>query len=112
MKWASENGASVEGFEMVNFKEEGFGLRATRDIKVSSNPFVQGALVCLDGAAARPQDVRAGVWACPDVGGEQAACSQHSTGCHLVSRLTRGLGEPGPGSRQPLPVCLPWEPRC
>ncbi|XP_025725165.1 actin-histidine N-methyltransferase isoform X2 [Callorhinus ursinus] len=33
MKWASENGASVEGFEMVNFKEEGFGLRATRDIK-------------------------------------------------------------------------------
>lgn len=35
MKWASENGASVEGFEMVNFKEEGFGLRATRDIKVS-----------------------------------------------------------------------------
>uniref|UniRef100_A0A8D0ZEW8 protein-histidine N-methyltransferase n=1 Tax=Sus scrofa TaxID=9823 RepID=A0A8D0ZEW8_PIG len=35
MKWASDNGASVEGFEMVNFKEEGFGLRATRDIKVS-----------------------------------------------------------------------------
>ncbi|KAL0602582.1 Actin-histidine N-methyltransferase [Plecturocebus cupreus] len=35
MKWASENGASVEGFEMVNFKEEGFGLRATRDIKCS-----------------------------------------------------------------------------
>ncbi|KAM7054563.1 LOW QUALITY PROTEIN: actin-histidine N-methyltransferase-like [Molossus nigricans] len=33
MKWASENGASVEGFEMVNFKEEGFGLRATRDTK-------------------------------------------------------------------------------
>jgi histone-lysine N-methyltransferase SETD3 len=33
MKWASENGASVEGFEMVNFREEGFGLRATRDIK-------------------------------------------------------------------------------
>ncbi|XP_023484134.1 actin-histidine N-methyltransferase isoform X3 [Equus caballus] len=33
MKWASENGASVDGFEMVNFKEEGFGLRATRDIK-------------------------------------------------------------------------------
>ncbi|XP_045679449.1 actin-histidine N-methyltransferase isoform X2 [Phyllostomus hastatus] len=33
MKWASENGASVEGFEMANFKEEGFGLRATRDIK-------------------------------------------------------------------------------
>uniref|UniRef100_A0A8D1CRV7 protein-histidine N-methyltransferase n=1 Tax=Sus scrofa TaxID=9823 RepID=A0A8D1CRV7_PIG len=33
MKWASDNGASVEGFEMVNFKEEGFGLRATRDIK-------------------------------------------------------------------------------
>lgn len=35
MKWASENGASVEGFEMVDFKEEGFGLRATREIKVS-----------------------------------------------------------------------------
>ncbi|ELW47217.1 Histone-lysine N-methyltransferase setd3 [Tupaia chinensis] len=33
MKWASENGASVDGFEMVNFKEEGFGLRATREIK-------------------------------------------------------------------------------
>uniref|UniRef100_A0A2K5R5K4 protein-histidine N-methyltransferase n=1 Tax=Cebus imitator TaxID=2715852 RepID=A0A2K5R5K4_CEBIM len=33
MKWASENGASVKGFEMVNFKEEGFALRATRDIK-------------------------------------------------------------------------------
>lgn len=44
MKWASENGASVEGFEMVNFKEEGFGLRATRDIKVSFDPFVRGAL--------------------------------------------------------------------
>ncbi|XP_010587147.1 actin-histidine N-methyltransferase isoform X4 [Loxodonta africana] len=37
MKWASENGASVEGFEVVNFKEEGFGLRATRDIK----PYIQ-----------------------------------------------------------------------
>lgn len=42
MKWASENGASVEGFEMVNFKEEGFGLRATRDIKVSFDHLVRG----------------------------------------------------------------------
>lgn len=36
LKWASDNGASAEGFEMVNFKDEGFGLRATRDIKVST----------------------------------------------------------------------------
>ncbi|XP_007942800.2 actin-histidine N-methyltransferase [Orycteropus afer afer] len=33
MRWASANGASVEGFEMAPFREEGFGLRATRDIK-------------------------------------------------------------------------------
>ncbi|XP_004699177.1 actin-histidine N-methyltransferase [Echinops telfairi] len=33
MRWASENGASADGFEMARFEEEGFGLRATRDIK-------------------------------------------------------------------------------
>ncbi|XP_064420919.1 actin-histidine N-methyltransferase [Latimeria chalumnae] len=33
MKWAAENGASTEGFEVVEFPEEGFGLKATRDIK-------------------------------------------------------------------------------
>lgn len=35
MKWVFENGVFVDGFEMVNFKEEGFGLRVIRDIKVS-----------------------------------------------------------------------------
>lgn len=35
MKWATENGASTEGFELANFEEEGFGLKATREIKVS-----------------------------------------------------------------------------
>ncbi|XP_068960056.1 actin-histidine N-methyltransferase isoform X2 [Petaurus breviceps papuanus] len=33
IKWATANGASTDGFELVNFKEEGFGLRATREIK-------------------------------------------------------------------------------
>ncbi|XP_074147431.1 actin-histidine N-methyltransferase isoform X3 [Sminthopsis crassicaudata] len=33
IKWAAANGASTDGFELVNFKEEGFGLRATREIK-------------------------------------------------------------------------------
>uniref|UniRef100_A0A8B9FMI5 protein-histidine N-methyltransferase n=1 Tax=Amazona collaria TaxID=241587 RepID=A0A8B9FMI5_9PSIT len=33
MKWATENGASTEGFEIANFEEEGFGLKATREIK-------------------------------------------------------------------------------
>lgn len=35
IKWATENGASTEGFEIANFEEEGFGLKATREIKVS-----------------------------------------------------------------------------
>lgn len=35
IKWARENGASTEGFEVANFGEEGFGLKATREIKVS-----------------------------------------------------------------------------
>uniref|UniRef100_W5MQD3 protein-histidine N-methyltransferase n=1 Tax=Lepisosteus oculatus TaxID=7918 RepID=W5MQD3_LEPOC len=33
MSWAAENGASCEGFEISNFAEEGYGLKATRDIK-------------------------------------------------------------------------------
>ncbi|XP_041131325.1 actin-histidine N-methyltransferase-like [Polyodon spathula] len=33
MAWAAENGASTEGFEIAKFPEEGFGLKATRDIK-------------------------------------------------------------------------------
>ncbi|XP_060118885.1 actin-histidine N-methyltransferase [Heteronotia binoei] len=33
IKWAGENGASTEGFEVANFSEEGFGLKATREIK-------------------------------------------------------------------------------
>ncbi|XP_044291795.1 actin-histidine N-methyltransferase isoform X2 [Varanus komodoensis] len=33
IKWARDNGASTEGFEVDNFGEEGFGLRATREIK-------------------------------------------------------------------------------
>ncbi|NXU04270.1 SETD3 methyltransferase, partial [Buphagus erythrorhynchus] len=33
LKWATENGASTEGFEIANFQEEGFGLKATREIK-------------------------------------------------------------------------------
>ncbi|XP_078516265.1 actin-histidine N-methyltransferase [Lissotriton helveticus] len=33
MNWASVNGASTEGFELVEFPGEGCGLKATRDIK-------------------------------------------------------------------------------
>ncbi|CAL8271461.1 unnamed protein product [Merluccius merluccius] len=33
MAWAKECGASCEGFEVASFGEEGYGLRATRDIK-------------------------------------------------------------------------------
>uniref|UniRef100_A0A674F4S7 protein-histidine N-methyltransferase n=1 Tax=Salmo trutta TaxID=8032 RepID=A0A674F4S7_SALTR len=33
MAWAQESGASCEGFEISNFAGEGFGLRATKDIK-------------------------------------------------------------------------------
>nr|XP_023684573.1 histone-lysine N-methyltransferase setd3 [Paramormyrops kingsleyae]XP_023684574.1 histone-lysine N-methyltransferase setd3 [Paramormyrops kingsleyae] len=33
MAWAAENGASCEGFEICNFAEQGYGLKATRDIK-------------------------------------------------------------------------------
>lgn len=36
MSWAQEHGASCEGFAVTNFEAEGYGLRATRDIKVSS----------------------------------------------------------------------------
>ena len=36
MAWAQECGASCEGFEVSSFGGEGYGLRATRDIKVSS----------------------------------------------------------------------------
>lgn len=70
MKWASENGASVEGFEMVNFKEEGFGLRATRDIKVSFDRLVRGSSACLDCAAERAWDLETGVWADSDLVGK------------------------------------------
>ncbi|MCI4382995.1 hypothetical protein PGIGA_G00021260 [Pangasianodon gigas] len=33
MAWAAECGASCEGFEIANFSDEGYGLRATKDIK-------------------------------------------------------------------------------
>ncbi|XP_068111092.1 actin-histidine N-methyltransferase [Hyperolius riggenbachi] len=33
LEWARDNGASSEGFELVEFPEEGFGLKATREIK-------------------------------------------------------------------------------
>ncbi|RVE57502.1 hypothetical protein OJAV_G00217120 [Oryzias javanicus] len=33
MSWAQENGASCDGFTVTNFGTEGYGLRATRDIK-------------------------------------------------------------------------------
>jgi histone-lysine N-methyltransferase SETD3 len=33
MKWTSENGASVESFQIVNLKGEGICLRSSRDIK-------------------------------------------------------------------------------
>lgn len=36
MSWAQESGASCDGFRVANFGTEGFGLQATRDIKVSS----------------------------------------------------------------------------
>lgn len=42
IKWATENGASTEGFEIANFEEEGFGLKATREIKVSMWTFDLG----------------------------------------------------------------------
>lgn len=35
MSWAQENGASCDGFTVTNFGTEGYGLRASRDIKVS-----------------------------------------------------------------------------
>lgn len=34
MAWAAECGASCDGFEIANFADEGYGLKATRDIKV------------------------------------------------------------------------------
>uniref|UniRef100_A0A673MEX7 protein-histidine N-methyltransferase n=1 Tax=Sinocyclocheilus rhinocerous TaxID=307959 RepID=A0A673MEX7_9TELE len=33
MAWAAECGASCDGFEISNFADEGYGLKATRDIK-------------------------------------------------------------------------------
>ncbi|XP_063804534.1 actin-histidine N-methyltransferase [Pseudophryne corroboree] len=33
IEWANENGASTEGFELSEFPGEGFGLKATKDIK-------------------------------------------------------------------------------
>ncbi|XP_063295481.1 actin-histidine N-methyltransferase [Pelobates fuscus] len=33
LEWASENGASTDGFELAEFPDEGFGLKATREIK-------------------------------------------------------------------------------
>ncbi|KAM4014610.1 actin-histidine N-methyltransferase [Anomaloglossus baeobatrachus] len=33
IQWAKENGASTEGFELTDFPNEGFGLKATREIK-------------------------------------------------------------------------------
>lgn len=37
ISWAEEHGASCEGFAVTSFGAEGYGLRATRDIKVSSD---------------------------------------------------------------------------
>lgn len=34
MAWAADCGASCDGFEISNFADEGYGLKATRDIKV------------------------------------------------------------------------------
>lgn len=34
IEWARENGVSTEGFEVVEFPNEGFGLKATKEIKV------------------------------------------------------------------------------
>lgn len=34
MSWAAECGASCECFQIANFGDEGFGLKATKDIKV------------------------------------------------------------------------------
>lgn len=41
MSWAKENGASCECFTVANFGKEGYGLRATRDIKVSTLIFLE-----------------------------------------------------------------------
>ncbi|EMP30988.1 Histone-lysine N-methyltransferase setd3 [Chelonia mydas] len=46
MKWATENGASTEGFELANFEEEGFGLKATREIKAMGNITLAFHLLC------------------------------------------------------------------
>lgn len=35
MSWAQENGASCDSFTVANFGTEGYGLRATKEIKVS-----------------------------------------------------------------------------
>lgn len=37
MSWAQENEASCDCFRVTNFGTEGYGLQATRDIKVSSS---------------------------------------------------------------------------
>lgn len=34
MSWAKDNGASCDCFTVADFGTEGYGLRATRDIKV------------------------------------------------------------------------------
>uniref|UniRef100_A0A6Q2XQ08 protein-histidine N-methyltransferase n=1 Tax=Esox lucius TaxID=8010 RepID=A0A6Q2XQ08_ESOLU len=44
MAWAQESGASCEGFEIADFPGEGFGLKATKDIKVGRN---LPAFICL-----------------------------------------------------------------
>lgn len=38
MAWAAECGASCDGFEISNFADEGYGLKATKDIKVGVFP--------------------------------------------------------------------------
>ncbi len=40
MSWAQENGASCDSFTVADFGTEGYGLRATKEIKVSSTQFI------------------------------------------------------------------------
>lgn len=37
LNWARESGASCDGFRVASFGSDGYGLQATKDIKVSSS---------------------------------------------------------------------------
>lgn len=47
LAWAQENGALCEGFTVGNFGKEGFGLQATRDIKVGCSSSSSSLSFCV-----------------------------------------------------------------